>query len=433
MFKKILELKLKYFAKFILLKYKPEIIGITGSVGKTSAKSAIYTVLSKKHKVRQNIKNYNNELGLPLTIIGEEAKGRNILGWFSVFLKATKLLIRKDKNYPEILILEMGIDRPGDMKYLTSITKCNVGVVTLIGPSHLEYFESLEQIKEEKRILIERLKKDAYAVLNYDNEDARVIADATEEKVISYGFKEGAEVRASNLKFRFEDSKEAENLMGLSFDLSHDNKKVKIIMDSVIGFNSVYAALCGASVGIAYKISLSDIALSLKKYKAPRGRMNLIKGIKNSIIIDDTYNSSPQSTLSAIDIVKKIPIDKDSRSFAVLGDMLELGAYSEEGHKEVGEYVFKSGFDKLITVGEKARDICRGAKRVGMKRDDIFNFKNSEEAKKFIQDRIKEGDLLLIKGSQGVRMEKIVKEIMTNPQGAKYLLVRQEEEWLKKQ
>jgi UDP-N-acetylmuramoyl-tripeptide--D-alanyl-D-alanine ligase len=160
--------------------------------------------------------------------------------------------------------------------------------------------------------------------------------------------------------------------------------------------------------------------------------MNLIKGIKNSIIIDDTYNSSPQSTLSAIDIAKIIPIDKDSRSFAVLGDMLELGAYSEEGHKEVGEYVFKSGFNKLITVGEKARDIGRGAKRVGMKRDDIFNFKNSEEAKKFIQDRIKEGDLLLIKGSQGVRMEKIVKEIMANPQGAEYLLVRQEEEWLKK-
>lgn len=430
MFKKLIEFKLKYLAKLILLKYKPEIIGITGSVGKTSAKEAIYAVLSPKFSVRENIKNYNNELGLPLTIIGDTAKGKDIFAWIIVFLKATKLILFKDKEYPKILVLEMGVDRPGDMKYLTNITKCNIGVVTLIGPSHLEYFESIEQIKKEKGVLIKRVKKNGYAIVNYDNEDARVIADASEEKVLSYGFKDGAEVKATNLKFRFEDSNEAENLSGLSFDLNYDNKTVKIIMDDVIGFNSVYAALAGASAGIAYKLSLEEIAEGLKKYKSPRGRMVLIDGIKDSMIIDDTYNSSPQSTLSAIDMVKRIPVENESRSFAVLGDMLELGAYSEEGHREVGEYVFKSGFDKLICVGERARDIGRGAKRVGMKRDDIYNFKDSEAAKIFIQNRIKHGDVLLVKGSQGARMEIIVKEIMADPDHAEQLLVRQDENWL---
>ncbi|MCG2690768.1 hypothetical protein L6249_01715, partial [Candidatus Parcubacteria bacterium] len=135
--KKIIQFKLKILAKMILAKYKPDVIGITGSVGKTSAKEAVYTALASKFNARRNIKNYNNEIGLPLTVIGVDSPGKSIFGWSAVFLKALKLILIKDVNYPRILILEMGVDRPGDMDYLNSIVKCKIGIVTLIGPVHL--------------------------------------------------------------------------------------------------------------------------------------------------------------------------------------------------------------------------------------------------------------------------------------------------------
>ena len=141
--KKFIQLKLKVVAKMILAKYKPDIIGITGSVGKTSAKEAVYCVLSSKFRVRRNLGNYNNEIGVPLTIIGLDSPGRSIICWIVVFWQALKLILVKDKNYPEILVLEMGVDRPGDMKYLNSIVKCRIGVVTLIGPVHLEFFNTI--------------------------------------------------------------------------------------------------------------------------------------------------------------------------------------------------------------------------------------------------------------------------------------------------
>ncbi|MCX6796207.1 MAG: Mur ligase family protein, partial [Candidatus Falkowbacteria bacterium] len=145
---------LKHLAKAILKKYQPLVIGITGSVGKTSAKEAIYAVLASQKKTRRNVKNYNNEIGLPLTIIGAESGGRSIADWLKVFRRALKLICVKDENYPEILVLEMGADRPGDLDYLNSIVCCKIGVITLIGPVHLEYFGSIEQIQKEKGKLI---------------------------------------------------------------------------------------------------------------------------------------------------------------------------------------------------------------------------------------------------------------------------------------
>ncbi|MCK4554802.1 hypothetical protein KAU19_07680, partial [Candidatus Parcubacteria bacterium] len=194
--KKIIQLKLKILAKLILAKYKPDVIGITGSVGKTSTKEAIYTVLASKFKVRRNIKNYNNEIGLPLTIIGADSPGRSIIGWYIVFLKALKLILFKDKDYPKILVLEMGVDRPGDMKYLNNIVKCKVGVITSIGPVHLEFFGTINNIQKEKGGLIKNLTKSSWAVLNYDDEKVRQTGNNTEAQILTYGFNEKADVRA---------------------------------------------------------------------------------------------------------------------------------------------------------------------------------------------------------------------------------------------
>ena len=160
----------------------------------------------------------------------------------------------------------------------------------------------------------------------------------------------------------------------------------------------------------------------------------MIKGIKNSWLIDDTYNSSPQSSIAALGALNNVSAAADytkmlRRKIAVFGDMLELGSYTEDGHRLVGKKVFEAGVDELIAVGERARDIGRGAQEVGMKEESIFYFPNSDEAKTFVKERIKEGDLILVKGSQGARMEKIVKEIMAEPLLARELLVRQEREW----
>ena len=147
MIKTILNWKLKMVAKMILKKYRPEIVGITGSVGKTSAKEKTAAILKSRFNVRSSYKNYNNEIGLPLTIIGiEKTPGKSILGWFGVFFKATGLLLKKDKNYPEILVLEMGADKPGDINYLTKIAPCNVGVLTYISHAHTEFFKTIKKI-----------------------------------------------------------------------------------------------------------------------------------------------------------------------------------------------------------------------------------------------------------------------------------------------
>ncbi|MFA4834023.1 MAG: UDP-N-acetylmuramoyl-tripeptide--D-alanyl-D-alanine ligase [Patescibacteria group bacterium] len=427
--RKLVRLKLKILAKMILAKYKPKIIGITGSVGKTSTKEAVFTVLKTKFNVRRNIKNYNNEIGLPLTIIGSDSPGKSVFGWIGVFFKALGLILFRDKNYPKILVLEMGVDRPGDMKYLTSIAKCDIGIVTLISHSHEEFFEDVKEIQKEKGLLVENLKPGGWAILNFDDELARQLAEKSKVKVLSYGFKEGATVRAQELVFSFEKTKEVDNLLGISFKLNYNGSFVPVLLPQVIGYNSIYAALAAAAVGITMGMNLVEISKAMREFDSPNGRMNLIDGIKHTLVIDDTYNSSPTSVMSALDIVIKIPIAKGAKRFAVLGDMLELGRYSEEGHKEVGRYAAKSGINKLIAVGERSRDIARSAEEAGMSRDDIFEYTDVAEAGRFIQQRIEHGDLILVKGSQGMRMEKIVKEIMAEPLRAKELLVRQEEEW----
>jgi len=422
--KKIIQFKLKILAKLILKKYKPEIIGITGSVGKTSAKEAIYTVLSSKFKVRRNIKNYNNEIGLPLTIIGEESPGKFLLGWLYVFWKAFLLIIFKNKNYPKILILEMGIDRPGDMKYFNSFLKCYIGVITLIGPVHLEYFGAIENIQKEKGGLIKNLKESGWAILNFDDERIKEISDMTKAKIMTYGFKEKADLRAQELFFSFEKEKDISSLRGINFKLNFKGSFVPVLLPNIIGYSAIYAALAGAAVGIIYEMNLVEISEALKKFNSIKGRMNLIAGIKNTMLVDDTYNASPQSCILGLEVIEKIPLNKENKKITVFGDMFELGSYSEEGHREVGRIAKKTSIDKLIVVGERSRDIAKGAKEAGMNEDNVFHFEETREAGKFIQEMIKEGDLIYIKGSRGMRMENVVEELMAEPMRADELLIR---------
>jgi len=424
--KKLLQLKLKWLSKLILARYKPEVIGVTGSAGKTSAVEAIFSVLSGRKRTRRNEKNYNNEIGVPLTIIGRQSPGKNIFGWLALFLYAFRLILIKDKTYPEVLILEMAVDRPGDMSYLNSIVKCKVGLVTLIGPMHMEFFGSIENIVKEKGLLISNLSAGGWAVLNYDDEEARSMKDLSRVKVLTYGFDEKADLKALNPAFTFEEEVASTKLAGMSFKLSYNGSTVPVRVPRMLGYQAIYTALAGAAVGIIHGMNVVEIAFALQSLKSPKGRMNLIDGIKHTIIIDDTYNSSPKPTVAALDVLGKIPVAKGARKFAVLGDMLELGTYSEQGHREVGRAAVENGVNILIAVGERALGIVEGAKETGMSADAIFHFSSADAARRFVQERIKQGDIILVKGSQGMRMEKIVKEIMAEPLRAAELLVRQD-------
>ena len=415
MFKKLLQLKLKILAKIILAKYKPEVIGITGSLGKTSAKDTIAVVLSSKFNIGESIKNYNNEIGVPLTIIGSQFSGSLIFRWSKVFLKALKLILIRDKDYPKILIIEMGIDRIGDMDYLLSIVKPKIGVITNISESHLEFLKTIDNISKEKGKLVKDLSQ-GWAVLNCDDEivlKMRKIVlcsdmGSKKNKIITYGVNTKANIRASNIELNYNKNG---NLDGINFRLIYKGQAEKVKILGTVGYPVVQAALAGAAIGTIYGLNIKEISQALSDFKVTSpGRASLIHGIKNTLIIDDTYNSSPESSIAAINVLNNIKIKERSSIWAVLGDMLELGAYTEEGHRMVGEQVAKSKINKLIAVGERARDISRSAKAI-MKEENIFHFASTERAGRFLQERIKPGDLILIKGSRGMKMEEIVEEI----------------------
>ncbi|MDI6778213.1 MAG: UDP-N-acetylmuramoyl-tripeptide--D-alanyl-D-alanine ligase [Patescibacteria group bacterium] len=437
----LLEKILKYLATRTLRRFKPRVVGVTGSVGKTSTKEAIYTVLASKFRVRKNEKNYNNEIGLPLTILGLESGGGSFAKWALVLLRALGVAYLESKNnYPEILVLEMGADCPGDIKYLVDFIQPEVGVVTAIGVSHLEFFKDKKQIAKEKSTLVKYLNKEGIAVLNFDDEDVRTMAEEIKVKKVFYGFSEKASVRASDIFFGYEKSKDVHGgdvskIKGISFKLSFEGATVPVRLMRSVGRPQIYSVLAATVVGIHFEMNLMEVATALKNFQAPAGRLNIIDGIKNTIIIEDSYNAAPQSTLAALEVLEKI---QARRKLAALGNMLELGEETESGHREVGRKVAEVA-DVLFAVGDKAKFIAdeaektglaqAPAERAGLDKNNIFCYDTSSEAKIPIQKELQEGDVILVKGSQGARMEKISEEIMRYPEQAEKLLPRQTAEW----
>jgi len=424
--KKVVQIFLKILAKIVIAKYHPEVVGITGSIGKTSAKEAIYKVLSPHFNVRQSQKNYNNELGVPLTILGVGSPGKSFFGWVKLLGKFFALVFKTDNNYPPILILEMGVDRIGDMKYLMSIVKPHIGIVTGVSHSHLEHFENVENIKKEKQNLITNLTKNGLAVLNYDNEWTKMMLKESRHKVLSYGFEDGADILGQEVSFT--SLKDGKGIAGINFKVNYNGSIVPFNIPDAVGYPAIYAILAAVAVGVYYQINLIDIANSLLEFSLPAGRLRPIAGLNNSVIIDDTYNAAADSTLAAIDVLENIKRD-DSRKLIALGDMLELGGESEADHIKVGERIAEFDPDILFLVGEKARLIGAGAISKDYDKNKIVYFSDSYEAAEKIPAKIAAGDIILVKGSQGARMERIVKSLMIDPSKAESVLVRQGQAW----
>lgn len=429
----ILEKALRFMAKSILAKCKPKIVAITGSVGKTTTKEAIYFSLKDFFHVRKNEKNYNNEVGVPLTIIGAQSPEHSIFGWFFVFLRWIWIMVFPVR-YPEVLILEMGADRPGDIKYLCDFVPINVGVLTNIGISHLEYFKTKKGVAKEKSTILKSLPSGGLAVYNSDDKQCRQIAGNLSSNVLGYGFGEQAKMRVSDINYSYENfsGKNIENhklLHGINFKLNYDGKIIPIRMTHCIAKPQIYSALAALGVSVYFELNILDVVKKLENFQPYPGRMSLIEGIKNTAIIDDTYNSAPDSVTAALDALAKISA---GRKIVVMGDMLELGNESDESHRQAGDLVFDSGADFFIAVGKRMSLAAKQFVRRSGNPNSVAEFDRPKDAGLFTQKVIRPGDVILIKGSQGMRMETVVEEIMARPNKKEQLLVRQDEKWKQK-
>jgi UDP-N-acetylmuramoyl-tripeptide--D-alanyl-D-alanine ligase len=438
--KKTLAYVLKAESKLVLMKYKPKVIAITGSVGKTSTKDAVYAVLSKISYVRKSEKSFNSEIGLPLTILGLPNGWNNPAVWAKNILKGAWLALNPfgSHKYPKWLILEVGVGKPNDMRETASWLKSDAVIITAIGdmPPHIEFFASRKHLVEEKAELIKTLKPDGLLVLNADDESVLEMKSKTKCIVITYGFKEGADLLGSGESISYNKNGIPE---GVVFRVDEEGRSLPVVIEGVFGRNHVYASLAALALSSGLKFNMLSAADALRNYDAPPGRMRLLKGKKGTLIIDDTYNSSPFASESALRTLSEVRMnrspDQAGRKIVILGDMLELGKHTIEAHKNIGKLtkeILNNPEDVLIVVGLRAKSIKEGAFESGMNAENIFEFLDSREAGDFIKKFIKKGDIVLVKGSQGMRMERVVEAIMLDSANKYNLLVRQDPEWLKK-
>lgn len=436
-FKHIIVYLLRLEAKAVLRKYKPRIVAVTGSVGKTSTKDAIYEVLRRDGRVRKSEKSFNSEIGLPLTILGVPNAWNNPLRWVQNLLDGLfMLLIRVE--YPEWLVLEVGADRPGDISSLSSWLPVEVAVITRLPevPVHVEFFDSPEQVAEEKAALIDclaLLPEGRHGALVLFADDPRVLAlqnriPAPDALVLTFGFSAGADVRGQEVRLLREESAE-DWPIGMTAKISSEHEAVPVNIMGAAGAHAFLPALAAAAVGAVLGKSLGELVPALQSYEPPAGRMRLLRGIKNTLLIDDTYNASPAAVEAALKTLNLVA--PKGRRIAAVGDMLELGRHSTGEHRKAGAVAAES-CDLLLTVGFRARDLAQGALDAGLADAAILQFEDAAKAGAELKNIVQEGDCVLVKGSQSIRMERVVEELMAEPERAQDLLVRQDAEWKKR-
>lgn len=421
--KKVVVVVLTFEAKVLLNRTKPTIIAITGSVGKTSTKDAIFSVLKNHKKTRKSQKSFNSEIGVPLSILGLPNAWDNPFSWFKNFFDGF-IIAFFSRNYPEVLVLECGVDRPGDMANLTAWLKPDIVVMTRLPdvPAHVEYFSTPEAVVAEKLELLKALKPDGVFIYNHDDMKLQAAAGEVRQPAIGFGRYLTTQFMASADAIVYHNDEP----VGSTFTLSHLTESVPIKVHGSIGLQNAYVVAAAAAVAAQFDIPLEAVAAAITEHIAPAGRMRMIPGIKGTLIIDDTYNSSPVAVEAALTSLSEIRGAK--RKIAVIGDMLELGQFSSRAHEKVGEQVPNCA-DVLFTLGVRARKIAETAVEFGMHEKNVFQHDDVARAGRELQNFMQPGDVILIKASQGIRAEKIVEEIMAHPETASKLLVRQDSSW----
>mgnify|MGYP004539347845 FL=1 len=354
-------------------KYNLKVVGVTGSVGKTSTKDIIANVLSKKYKVLKTEGNNNNHIGLPLTILRLQDE--------------------------EIAVIEMGMNHFGEISYLTKIAKPDIAVITNIGTSHIGNLGSRENILKAKLEILEGMDKKKI-VINNDNDllNKWYLENKNNIEIHTFGIKNESEFNAKNIKLK-ENSSE--------FICENTNEKINIEVP-VGGEHFILNALCGLTVGKLLNLNNEEIKKGIKDFKLTAKRME-INHLKNNItIINDSYNASYESMKASISNLKNM---NGERKIAVLGDMFELGDFSEKLHKEVGTEIYKNKIDKLYLIGNYSKFIGEEAEKEGYKKENIFYFENKDELFNNLKNNLKSGDVILIKASNGMKLFEIAEKL----------------------
>jgi len=429
---KTLEKVLAMCVKRAMRREKPLVVGIAGSVGKTSTKDAVGIALGAKEAgsgVVMSEKNFNNDLGVPLTIYGQDMPKKSVVKWLKLLLKAKFSYLGLSKLRARTFVLELGTDRPGDLARLMSIVYPKVGIFTAIGAEHTEFFGSIDAVGEEESAIVRLLPPDGTVIFNQD--DLRVseaCRDLPQQK-ISFGTDPLADVRLISKDVCLD--KASPDNSGMLLKISFDGRVHDVTIKGTVGKPQAYS-VCAALA--ATKAVGEDMATAMRRlqerFRGAPGRMRILPGIKRTWLLDDTYNSSPLAAFSALHDLSDFPVEENGKRIAALGDMLELGPLAEESHLQQGKEAADAGIDLLVACGTLAHVTARGAIEAGMPEDKVFTFPKSSEAGLFIQERLAENDVVLIKGSQGIRMEKITKELMAHPDRAAELLVRHDPDWL---
>lgn len=407
---RILQAVVRLCARMIVARYKPTIVAITGSAGKTSTKEAIYAALSRFKRVRKSAKNFNNELGVPLAIIGEweRISSPAFFFWLRVIGSAISQILFPSSTYPEVLVLEYGADRAGDIDRLMDIARPDIAVISAIGsiPVHVEFYAAgVEGVVREKSKLATKLPAGKCVFLNADDIHTPEIMKRTRARVETFGFSENATMRV----FQFNHIYDKSTIRGALCKVQKEGSIVPVTLPAVFSVSHGYAVTAALLVAGEFGINMVSAGEALSDaYEVAEGRSRIIPGIKHTQIIDETYNSSPLALETAL---KTLSLITSRRKIAVLGDMLELGDYSLKAHEKAGKQIV-GAVDILITVGPRARFIGNNAKKDGMKEDAVYIFETAQEAKKVLQDIMKEGDIILVKGSRAIGLDIVLEEIV---------------------
>ncbi len=363
---------LRDIAAYYRRKFSIPVIGITGSVGKTSTKDMIACAVGSRLRVLKTEGNLNNEIGVPLTVFNLD-------------------------NSHEAAVLEMGMSGAGEISRLTAIIKPDVAVITNIGMSHIEKLGSRQNILKAKLEILEALNPDGLVILNGDDALLAGMKDLLKFRTVFYGMDEGADYRACNINSHGES--------GTYFDITLGGREYNVHIP-VPGVHNVYNALAAVAVGCELGIPMEDIIGGIAGFSSSKMRMDIISfnGMK---IINDVYNASPNSMEAGLNVLSEI--GRKNRKAAVLGDMLELGEWAEKAHFDVGKYAASAGIEHIVAVGANARFIADGALSVGHPEDQVKYFQNNSEALEYLQKNLAQGDIVLVKGSRGMKMEEIVK------------------------
>ncbi|QQR54422.1 UDP-N-acetylmuramoyl-tripeptide--D-alanyl-D-alanine ligase [Candidatus Peregrinibacteria bacterium] len=408
---------LRSLAKRRLRAIRPLIVGVTGSVGKTGAKDAIADVLGRRFSVRRSEKNLNSEFGTVLTILGLKTGYSSTTAWISIFWKAIWEAFKKPEKY-QMLVLEMGVDKPGDMDEILKVFTPNIMVFLNVKNVHVGagQFANRQAVYEEKSKAVVAVPPGGWVILNHDDSFVRQLEGHLPAHTITIGTEEGADLCAKDIEMSTE---------GLMFTLSYDQRDLFVRMPHVLGKAHITLVLAAVAVGFVNGMPWKAIQKALEEYRLPPGRMNRIEGKNGALILDSSYNASPDTMEAGLEILSLF----HGRKIAALGTMNELGELAVSEHIKVGKLAAEQA-DMLLAVGEHASALAEGAQRAGMSASMIHVFNTSKEAGQFLSKILDKHDTVLAKGSQNrVRMEHLVKMCMKHPEEARELLVRQDAYW----